>query len=284
VIRGEINSSRSLARVSLPANLTFRALLNAVDDFGRFEADPLVLKATLFLRQADVTPEMVRGWVEELAGEGCARVYAVDGIEFLVLTGWEKHRGEGRRAKKSRFPAPPELSSVSEDAHGDPGTSQEILGSAGEPQEILPGVGGRGTCSEGRVAGSVGRSEHPPAPKVPTGGAAEPAPRWNPLVNLLGPCGADPPPEPDEKAAWLEVYLPEIEASADAELPDDPTGQQRGKRVKSIAMARWRAYLTKTPRQLRGAAAAADLERRKREWDDAHRAEHDAELAEAGSL
>ena len=65
VIRGEINSSRSLSRVSLEADLTFRALIVAVDDYGRCDADPLMLKALLYPRREEVTAKKARAWVDE---------------------------------------------------------------------------------------------------------------------------------------------------------------------------------------------------------------------------
>lgn len=143
VIRGEINASRSLSRVSMEADLTFRALIVAVDDYGRCEADPLMLKALLFPRRERVSPKHVRGWVDELAAEGCVRIYrADDGLEYLCLPAWEDHRGKSKRAPKSKHPDPP----------------REIPGDSGSPrdsQEIRPivsGSGGYGLETSGRSA------------------------------------------------------------------------------------------------------------------------------------
>jgi hypothetical protein len=107
VVRGEINSSISLAGVSIEAENTFRALIVAVDDYGRLEADSLILKAALYPRRTKATPERVRGWVDELAQDGCVLIYRVGKREYLQLTGWEAHRGKTNRAKLSRFPDPP---------------------------------------------------------------------------------------------------------------------------------------------------------------------------------
>src|SRR3990167_729579 len=107
VIRGEINSSRSLSHVSLLADLTFRALIVAVDDYGRADGRPAMLRATLYPTRDEVTDEQLDGWLCELEREGCVRRYEVDGERYVWLTGWEKHRGSGRRALRSRFPAPP---------------------------------------------------------------------------------------------------------------------------------------------------------------------------------
>ena len=97
VVRHEINASRSLSHVSLEADLTFRALIVAVDDYGRMDADPLILKSALFPRREAVSPKKVRGWIEELAKEGCLTFYRVNGAEYLAMTSWERHRGQTNR-------------------------------------------------------------------------------------------------------------------------------------------------------------------------------------------
>jgi hypothetical protein len=125
-MRGDINASRSLARVSMEADLTFRALVVAVDDYGRMEADALMLKAQLYPRRESVGPALVRQWVEELAAEGCVLLYTVAGVEYLQLTGWEKHRGRTNRAKWSRCPAPQEEDIPAPKPPGDSRESREI--------------------------------------------------------------------------------------------------------------------------------------------------------------
>ena len=126
VIRAEINSSDSLSRVSMEADLTFRALLVAVDDYGRFDGRLAVLKATLFPTR-EISPKKLEGWLAELDAEGCIQRYEVDGRPYVALTGWERHRGKGRRADESRFPSPPErsqsnprISGKSDDEHVNP--------------------------------------------------------------------------------------------------------------------------------------------------------------------
>jgi hypothetical protein len=107
VIRAEINTSQSLSRVSIGADLCFRALIVYVDDYGRCDARPQVLKGSLFPLRDDVGPAEIEGWVQELEGEGCVQAYETNGRQYLSLTGWEKHRGDTKRAARSKFPAPP---------------------------------------------------------------------------------------------------------------------------------------------------------------------------------
>lgn len=132
VIRGEINSSASLAAVSLEADLTFRALICSVDDYGRADARPAMLKAALFPLRESVTPADVMEWIAELERARCVQIYEFGGRFYLQLTGWEKHRGNSRRAKESKFPPPNtgpiQLALISSDIReipGDPPGSRE---------------------------------------------------------------------------------------------------------------------------------------------------------------
>lgn len=140
VIRGEINESHSLSLVSLEAELTFRALLLAVDDFGRLDARPAKLKAALFPMRDEITAEIIMGWLEELAKleDPPLVFYELDTRRYLYLPKWEKHRGKGRRAQESRYPSPPQGEIL-----GDPRKSEET---PGNPRP------GRGTSSEGRMS------------------------------------------------------------------------------------------------------------------------------------
>ena len=147
VIRGEINSSDSLSRVSIGAELTFRALLLAVDDYGRLDARAPFLKATLFPMRVEITEQQVMGWLFELVDlqDPPVVVYNVGGRRYIAMTNWERHRGKGRRARESRYPPPPQ-----NDAEGEPGASADILGSPGDTTGYPGRDVGRGTLDVGR--------------------------------------------------------------------------------------------------------------------------------------
>ena len=163
VIRGEINASHSLSRVSLEADLTFRALIVAVDDYGRMEADPLMLKAALFPRRESIKPAKVREWVEELAEEGCVVLYRVCGVEYLGLTGWETHRGKTNRAKVSRFPDPQDAIGPSIES---PGDSRDLPESPSESRSREMESRGGG-APPGAPARSARVSKTPPPNDLP---------------------------------------------------------------------------------------------------------------------
>jgi len=158
VIRGEINSSDSLSQVSIEADLTFRALLVAVDDFGRMDARPAFLKAALFPTREAVTPRKVVRWIQELAGEGCVQLYEVDGRPYLCLPSWETHRGKARRAACSKHPDPPKTP-TNQELPGDPRIS-------GNFQDFLSGGGGGVGDGSGVGEGESLRDPAPPGAPV----------------------------------------------------------------------------------------------------------------------
>ena len=104
----------------MEADLTFRALICAVDDYGRIDARPAALKATLYPMRDAVTPAKVEKWIAELVSEGCAVLYWIESKPILQLTGWEKHRGNSKRSIASKYPEM-QAPGDSPDARGIPG-------------------------------------------------------------------------------------------------------------------------------------------------------------------
>ena len=244
VIRGEILSSRSLGRVSRNADWLFHKLLTAADDFGRLDGRMGVLRAVVFPNRDDVTLGELERWLEELTrcdpdGRGPVHRYCVDGEPFIQLVNWEEHRSNGRRASKSRFPEPPELSS-------------EILGSPEQSQEIRPS--GMGTS--GREAGE--RAD----PAAPDAAASR-------LGNLLGKL-KDPrgqTADAEERALWLEDQLPVIQAAAEGGKGTE----------KELTIRYFKHYLARPEREFRERAKAQRERRTLEAWRAEHQAERDAE-------
>ena len=77
VIRAEINSSESLNRVSLEAELLFFKLITVVDDFGRCDARMSMIKAACFPLR-DVNLGAMSIWLEELESADCLVLYEVE--------------------------------------------------------------------------------------------------------------------------------------------------------------------------------------------------------------
>lgn len=264
VVRGEINASRSLSRVSMEADLTFRALVVAVDDYGRLDADPLMLKAVLFPRRPEVTVEKLEAWIAELGAEGCVQLYQADGGSYLCLTGWEKHRGNGRRAGASRFPGP--------DSPGGGEPIQDRTGAARSAQEIprksrksetppeTPGNPLLLSGDEKREARSESVREPP---------AAERAEPRSPLLRVLSKL----PGSEAEKIAWLADEG--VQAEIDAEAA--------GKPVVSFVTRYYRRYL-KGDRVHENAALEAERAAKRRAWEAAHGEAYRLGLEETGGV
>lgn len=104
IIREGINTSLAVNGLSSGAEIFYRRLLNAVDDFGRYHAMPQLLRAALFPLKIDVVKDAhVGGWLAETVKQGLVRAYTHDGVPYLEVVKF----GQQVRAKKSKYPHPP---------------------------------------------------------------------------------------------------------------------------------------------------------------------------------
>ena len=77
-------------------------ILTLVDDYGRYHAEPRLLRAYAFPYAEDMTTDMVIGLCRELSGAGLAVFYEIEnGSRYLQLNKWQ----EVARSKKSKYPA-----------------------------------------------------------------------------------------------------------------------------------------------------------------------------------
>lgn len=107
-IKPEFFRSRSLARVSLPARLTFQGLWCEADDHGRGIADAHIIKGVVWPLEHDITADDVANHLNELERTGHIRRYTVDGDAFYEVVAWEKHQSAAYRRGAAVHPAPPE--------------------------------------------------------------------------------------------------------------------------------------------------------------------------------
>jgi hypothetical protein len=104
--------------LSLPAEVFYRRLMSVVDDFGRFDGRPAVLRSRLYSLRIDSVREAdISRWSAECAKAGLIALYAVDGKPYLLF-----HKLGSPRAKDSRYPAPPAGVERPEDASAHPFT------------------------------------------------------------------------------------------------------------------------------------------------------------------
>lgn len=105
ILREGILTSPKLSRLGWAAEVFYRRLMSVVDDFGRYYADPGMLRAACYPRQlSQVSDADADGWLAECAAAGLVRVYRMpDGERYLEVLNF----GQQVRAKKSKFPDPP---------------------------------------------------------------------------------------------------------------------------------------------------------------------------------
>lgn len=81
-------------------------LITYVDDFGRGDARPAVIKGMCFPLLEAVTPENVGCTLLELERMDCIHLYRVGGKPYLCFPKWSDH--QTIRNQKSKYPAPEE--------------------------------------------------------------------------------------------------------------------------------------------------------------------------------
>lgn len=111
VLKESIRTSPNLNACGVWSRDLFTRLLTIADDYGRFEADPNLLRAACYPRLLDqATAEQVEAWRDELANPAlpdgpCIRLYEARGRLYGYLPTWFEHQRPAR--SRSKHPAPP---------------------------------------------------------------------------------------------------------------------------------------------------------------------------------
>ena len=104
MIKDSIHDSE---KVNAMSDFQFRLWINLityVDDYGRGDARPAIIKGKCFPLRERLTNKDIDVALAGLAGIGCIVLYEVDGRPYLCFPNWEKH--QSIRNKRSKFPAP----------------------------------------------------------------------------------------------------------------------------------------------------------------------------------
>jgi hypothetical protein len=103
IIRASILTSDSINTLSWPAEIFYRRLMSVVDDFGRYDARPAILRSSLYALKIDrVSEPDISKWMNECSEAGVVRCYSVDNKPYVELLKFDQRL----RAQKSKFPAP----------------------------------------------------------------------------------------------------------------------------------------------------------------------------------
>lgn len=102
-VRAAILTSEPVNQLSWAAEVFYRRLMSVVDDYGRYDARPIILRTALYPLKIDrVSDSDIGKWMTECVEAGLVRGYTVDGKQYLQVVKF------GQRIRSaSRFPAPP---------------------------------------------------------------------------------------------------------------------------------------------------------------------------------
>lgn len=103
IIKESICTSETIDQLSWFEEVMFYRLLTIVDDKGRTDARPKILKAYMFPLK-DVRPGQIEGGLKALVSAELVDLYEVDGKPFLQIATWDKH--QRIRNVRSKFPGP----------------------------------------------------------------------------------------------------------------------------------------------------------------------------------
>ena len=121
ILREGILSSERVAQLSWPAEVFYRRLISVVDDFGRYYATPMLLRAACYPLGLDrVSDSDIGKWLGETRKAALVGTYQVEGKSYLEVLDFRQQV----RATKSRFPQMPsgcvaDAQQVIADAHLD---------------------------------------------------------------------------------------------------------------------------------------------------------------------
>lgn len=127
IIRDGWVESERIAMLSADAERFFMRLCLRADDFGRYHANPMLLRSNLFPLKDDVISTDVALWVTACAKAGLIKCYEVDSKPFIEIQKFNQRT----RAQVSKFPPPPrvvgQMPDTSQVLAGQPRTETEAV-------------------------------------------------------------------------------------------------------------------------------------------------------------
>lgn len=105
IIKETICTSDSLDGLNWFEEVFFYRLLVTVDDFGRFDGRPAILKSRMFPLKS-VSDKQVNDAIEKLREAGLLTTYFVDGKPYIQITTWAEH--QRIRNSRKKYPSPEE--------------------------------------------------------------------------------------------------------------------------------------------------------------------------------
>lgn len=103
IVREGILDSDAVNKLTWAAEVFYRRLMSVVDDFGRYDARPEMLRAKLYPMRLDKVslPDIVK-WLADCVEAGLVRCYEVLSKPYLEIINF----GQQLRQKRSKYPEP----------------------------------------------------------------------------------------------------------------------------------------------------------------------------------
>ncbi len=157
LLRDGILDSEAVNKLKPPEEVFYRRLMSVVDDFGRFDGRPQVLRGRLYpLRIDDVREADISRWIAACEKAGLIALYSHDGKPYILFG-----KLGSPRAKESKYPPPPpeiergQLASVN--------TCAQMKTDANECTHMNSSVPGSGSGSGTSAGSGTGKdSSEPP--------------------------------------------------------------------------------------------------------------------------
>ena len=125
ILKESICTSDNLNELTPDQEVFFYRLMVNCDDFGRMDARPQILLARCYpLKLHLVSADDIEQWLQALVEYELVFLYKVKGKRYLQLSTWDKH--QQRRAKHSKYPAPPAHASTGSDLISDDITCNQV--------------------------------------------------------------------------------------------------------------------------------------------------------------
>ena len=160
IIREGITTSEPLAFVSFQAETLFYRLLVTADDFGVYDARPVIVRARC-MPLRDVSAAEVGEWLRELAEHSLIVLYEVGGAAYLFIPKFKQRT----RNAAPKYPLPDGWGIVG----GQLAVNGQTTASGSQP---YVGGGGGGVCEVGKD-GAAPPAAPPPAFSLPLNTGAE---------------------------------------------------------------------------------------------------------------
>lgn len=182
IIKESICTSEKIASLS---DFEFRlwvGLITQVDDAGRGDARPAIIKGRVFPFRERLSIKDIDAALQALAAKGCVALYKVDGRPYFWFPGWAKH--QRIRDCKPKYPGPPE----NDESFGFAATCGELRQPASSCGKLRP------------------ESNPNPNPNPNAEGSAEAASGSTPVITLPLNDKTDYPVSEEQCQEWAGLY------------------------------------------------------------------------------